>query len=425
MRTTRRHFLAGAGAGLLGAALLGTAGCGRGNYITKEGTLSLWYWDRSISDTLLAEVPKVTGTPLVTQKISTDYKSKLLTSLAGNAYIPDICAFNDDVATYFPDAEAFWDLNELGAAELEDQYLDWKWKFGTTPEGRFIGFPMDTGPTALFYREDLFKAAGLPSEPEEVATELDTWEKYFDAAEEYQKASGGKYLIPNVDMVYYQAVRQQGTRYMTEENRFIGDGPQIRGPWELAVEAHRRKLTANAAPTRGTDWNAAVSNGTVASFVDAVWNAEIMKDTTPNTSGKWRVCRAPGGPGNAGGSFIGITKASRDPEAAWETIKWVQSPENQIRAYNEISLFPAAKAALGSEEVRVPNEFFGGQIINDVFGESALHVKPVYLSPYDSLIDGAFNAEITNIWAAGKDPERAWRDALDEVERQLAHRGVI
>lgn len=424
MAATRRSFLAGA-SGLLGSAILGTAGCGRGGYLTDEGTLSLWYWDRSISDALLARVPKATGVDLQPQKVPFDYKPKLLTSLAGNAYIPDICGFNDDVATYFPDADQFYDLNELGAAELEDQYLDWKWQFGTTPEGQLVGFPMDTGPTALFYRADLFDEAGFPTEPDEVAAMMETWDDYFDAAEEYKQATDGKFLIPNVDMVYYQGIRQQSSRYMTEQNKFIGDGPQIREPWDRAVEAYRRELTPNAAPTRQPDWNAAVSNGTVASFVDAVWNAEILKDTAPNTEGNWRVCRAPGGPGNAGGSFIGITKASRDPQAAWEVIKWVQSPKNQIFAYNEISLFPAARAALGSEDVRVKDKFFGGQVINDVFGESALNVRPVYLSPYDSRIDTAFNDQITNLWATGKDPERAWRDALDEVNRQLAHRGLI
>jgi cellobiose transport system substrate-binding protein len=284
---------------------------------------------------------------------------------------------------------------------------------------------MDTGPTALFYRADLFEEAGFPSEPDEVAAAMDTWDKYFDAAEEYIAATDGKYLIPNVDMVYYQGIRQQGTRYMNERNQFIGDGPQIREPWDRAVQAHRRKLTPDAAGTRETEWNAAIASGKVASFVDAVWNAEILKDAAADSEGNWRVCRAPGGPGNAGGSFVGITKASRDPEAAWEVIKWVQSPPNQIFAYNEISLFPAARQAVGSEDVRVADKFFGGQIINDVFGESALNVQPVYLSPYDSLIDTAFNGEIANIWAADKDPERAWQDALDEVDRQLAHRGLI
>lgn len=421
MAATRRSFLAGA-SGLLGAAVLGTAGCGRGGYLTPEGTLSLWYWDGSISDTVLAKAPKVTGIPLSPQKVPFDYKSKLLTSLAGNAYIPDMCGFNEDVATYFPDADQFWDLYELGAGEVEDQYLDWKWQRGVTPDGRLLGFPMDTGPTALYFRADLLEKAGLPSEPDELAAAAATWEQYLDLAEEYKNASDGGYLIDSVSTIYDQVVAQQGTRYMTEQDEFIGDGPQIRRAWDLAVQAHQRELTANAIET---EWNAAVSTGRVASFVGAVWMSLGLQDAAASTEGKWRVCRAPGGPGNSGGSFVGIPKASRDPKGAWETIKWVQSPENQIFAYNEISLFPAAEAGLTDPEVLVEHPFYGGQIVNKTFGESAANVKPVYLSAYDGLIGPAFTDQVLNIWSANADPEKAWQAALDEVERQLAHRGVI
>lgn len=421
MSTTRRHFLAAAGASLLGGVVL--AGCGRGGYLTKEGTLSLWYWDRSISDTILGEVEKTTGHKLQPQKVPNDYKSKLLTSLAGNAYIPDMCGLNEDVATYFPDADQFWDLNELGAKDVESDYLEWKWQRGLTPDGQLIGFPMDTGPTALYYRQDLFEQAGLPTEPAEVGAAMDTWEKYLDAAEQYKQKTG-KYMIDNVNRIYTQAMSQEGTRYMDEQNKFIGDGPQIKGAFDLAVQAHQRKLAVNAEDWT-PDWNAAMSTGTVSSFVGAVWMAEVLKDSAANTAGKWRVAPAPGGPGNNGGSFIAITKASRDPEAAWEVIKWVQNPENQVKAYNEISLFPAAKAGIESPDVLVEDKFFGNQIINEIFGEAAVKVKPVYLSPYDNLIGGPFSEQITNIWAANKNPDRAWDDALAEVNRQLQHRGLI
>ena len=62
-----------------------------------------------------------TGIPLTAQKIGGDFKSKLLTSLAGRAYVPDITGLNEDVATYFPDADQFVDLYEFGAKDIEDR----------------------------------------------------------------------------------------------------------------------------------------------------------------------------------------------------------------------------------------------------------------------------------------------------------------
>ena len=60
-------------------------------------------------------------------------------------------------------------------------YLDWKVKQATTLDGKLIGLPIDVGPTALFYREDVFAKAGLPSDPAKVAEQLKTWDDFFAA----------------------------------------------------------------------------------------------------------------------------------------------------------------------------------------------------------------------------------------------------
>ena len=60
--------------------------------------------------------------------------------------------FNDWVAELFTSSDRFYDLYELGAKNIEPDFLDWKWKLGVTPEGTMIALPIDTGPTALYYR---------------------------------------------------------------------------------------------------------------------------------------------------------------------------------------------------------------------------------------------------------------------------------
>lgn len=92
----------------------------------------------------------------------------------------------------FPSADRFYDLRELGADRLKDQYLEWKWNQGITPDGKMIAFPMDTGPTALFYRSDLFKQAGLPSDPEKVSASIRTWDDYMAAGEQLQQKFGSR-----------------------------------------------------------------------------------------------------------------------------------------------------------------------------------------------------------------------------------------
>ncbi|KHF32191.1 putative arabinose-binding protein precursor [Paenibacillus sp. P1XP2] len=181
------------------------SGCSSGSSSNENvKTLTLWYWNRSIDDNLIQSVQKqFPGIRINAQKIGGDFKSKLKTTLAAGSGGPDIVAFNDWVTELFPSADRFYDLYDLGAGDIEQDYLDWKWKLGVTPEGKMIALPMDTGPTALFYRADLFEQAGLPSDPEEVHKLMGTWDDYFAAGQKLQEALGGKVkLTDNIGNIY-------------------------------------------------------------------------------------------------------------------------------------------------------------------------------------------------------------------------------
>ncbi|WP_268741801.1 ABC transporter substrate-binding protein [Paenibacillus vortex] len=173
--------------GLLILILL-ISGCAGTTSSEKTKTLTLWYWNRSLDDELIKSVEqKFPGIRINAQKIGGDFKSKLKTTLAAGSGGPDIVAFNDWVAELFTSSDRFYDLYELGAKEIEPDFLDWKWKLGVTPEGSMIALPIDTGPTALYYRADLFEEAGLPSEPDDVYAQLNTWDQYFEAGLKLQE----------------------------------------------------------------------------------------------------------------------------------------------------------------------------------------------------------------------------------------------
>lgn len=134
--------------------------------------LTIWYYNRSIDDELLARVQEqFPHVKLKTQKIdSATYKTKLQTTLIAKNGAPDIVAMNDWVSEFLPYHDEFVNLLDLEGEEIKDQYLDWKWNQALTPDKKhLIALPMDIGPTALFYREDLFKEAGLPTDPDEVS----------------------------------------------------------------------------------------------------------------------------------------------------------------------------------------------------------------------------------------------------------------
>lgn len=406
---------------LLSLALV-AAGCGGPAPAENTKTLTLWYWNRSLDDGLIQSVEqKFPGIKINAQKIGGDFKSKLKTTLAAGTDGPDIVAFNDWVSELFVSSDRFYDLYELGAKEIEPDFLDWKWNFGVTAEGTMIALPIDTGPTALFYRADLFAEAGLPSEPADVQRELGTWESYLQAGRQLQDHFGGKVkLLDNVKNIYTQFNAQSDRIYFSTDGEFIGDKPEssVKKAWDLAVQAARMKLAGNA-DAFTSEWNAAMNNGSIASFVGAVWMKEILEQGAPDTAGKWRVARAPGGDGNNGGSFLAIMKSSRYPKEAFDVIRYLQSPDNQIRTYKNINLFPSAAKALDDPILQEKEPFFGDQATGQIFAESARGVKPAYFGDKFTNLNGIALRELNSVALQGKDPDKAWRDALSRIRKEL------
>ncbi|GCE08662.1 ABC transporter substrate-binding protein [Dictyobacter aurantiacus] len=385
-------------------------------------TMTLWYWNRALDDRLLAQVerrfPHVRFQVL---KIGGGYDAKLRTSLAGHANIPDIVAINANIATYFPDADQFADLRLLGAGRISQAYLDWKWQQGIAPGGRVIALPMDTGPTALFYRADLFKRAGLPSDPVAVAARLKTWDDYLQAGVRMRQATGGRvHMFDNINNVFTQIMGQSRQQYFDAANHYIGDRAEVRRAWNYAARVHQLDLSAKAT-SYSTDWSAAISTSSIASFVGAVWMKHRLKDAGPETAGLWRVVPAPGGPGSAGGSFLAVTAASPHPQLAFAIASWLMSAHNQLTAYLDTGLYPSTRASLDSPQLQRPEAFFGGQVTTKIFSQVAANIQPVPNSPDADVVQNVLQRELTLIEMQNMNAQTAWSVAQQQIQRELSH----
>lgn len=425
MLTTRRRVI-GLGAGVA-AATTGLAGCGSQQSIGGPGELSMWTWGGSVNDDLIRQaeqaIPGAPGMRLSMTRIGTNYNTKVRTALAARSMVPDIVAINSDVATYFPNADQFHDLFALGAKDDAASFLPWKWKLGITPQNRMIAYPMDTGPTALFYRQDILDRAGVPTDPAELAAAAPDWDSYLRVARQIRSAVPGSVITDTVSSVYDAVLAQQTQLYLTPDGQYIGDHDHVRRAWDWACQVASDGLSANAA---GSDSSAIVTSGRLVARIAAVWWAQLgPKNAAPKTAGRWRVTAPPGGAGNQGGSFLAITKYCKNPQAAFALIRWLESAKNQSQAFLDPVLFPSTPASYTDPRMLAPDPFFGQQRIVDVFGASAREYPGAYASPYDSVIGAALGAELVNVEAGTKSSDRAWRDAQQRVRRELDRVGMI
>ncbi|MGK3940302.1 extracellular solute-binding protein [Streptomyces caeruleatus] len=423
MDLSRRGFLQAAA--LTAAASGLTVACGgSGSGGTKNGKdLTLWYWGGALSDKVVAEAKThFSGTvKLSSASIGGDFKQKLTTTLAAGTSVPDITGIKgEDIASFLPNADRFLDLNDLGFKKISSQYLDWKTKLAQTEDGKQIGFPIDIGPTALFYREDLFAGAGVDTDPAKVAALVTTWEDYFRLGTELQKKNPGTYLVNNIGSVFNIAVGQGTQRFIDKDNHFIGDQDHIRAAWTTAVRPCTLGLDAKI---NDNTWNAAVGKNLLTEL-GAAWHALDIEQAAPQTKGKWRVCANPVGPANQGGSYLALPKQCRNPEEAFKIISWILSPANDARGFTDAAIFPAAPAAYSMPAMTGPDAFFGGQKIIEVFGPAAQAIKVAYEAPADAAVMAPYMTELTNIEAKGKKPDDAWKDAVSQAKQIARRQGV-
>ncbi|MDO4475241.1 MAG: extracellular solute-binding protein [Lachnospiraceae bacterium] len=380
-----------------------------------ETVLTMWYWSNSMEEDVIAQVSEqFPGVTLQAELFSADdIEEKINTTIASGAELPDILLMDDWIANLMQYEDSFVDLYEYGAADIKDQYVEWKWNKAEAPDGKLIGLPIDIGPTCMFYNATLFEEAGLPSDPAEVAASMSTWEDAYAAAAQMKEATGVN-MFDFLGHLFVATLGQQEKHLLDEDGSFIADQEHI---YNAFMEAADGKEFVYGGDTEwSSEWAAALNNHDVAAFVGAVWMKPELISAAPDTAGEWRVTAAPGGAGNVGGSAIGITTSCENPEVAYEVITWLTNEEHQLSSLESLGLFPSLISALDDESLMYEEEFFGNQIVNEYFVQAAKDINDLYYPPNYSSYQSVFEQQLLLVQDQDKDPEQAFQDAVAEAQ---------
>jgi len=432
MALTRRTFIGGMAAVLGGAGVgTGMAGCSSTMESsstpqkTPGGPLALWCWPGGLGKTVLDDtIAHFPDSKIKYSEVGGDFKQKLVTTFNGGTGIPDITGIKgEDIASMLPQANRFVDLKTVGADSILGDYLEWKVKQATTLDGKVLGIPIDIGPTAMYYREDVFAKGGLPTDPAKVAAEMGTWDDFLAAGVELKKANPKALIVSDATDLYDIVIGQSADRYIDKDNKFIGDGDHIRRAWDIVVKAMTTKVDGKT-PGGSPDWNAGLDQGTVPALIGAAWLALDIKSASKTSKGKWRVAATPGGPANFGGSFLTITKNAADPAQAFEVIKYMLSADNQAKAFADAQIFPATPAAYEMAQLKAADPFFGGQVPIEVFGPAAKNIPIAYEAPADSAVAAPFKDELKSVQTGAKSSDAGWAAAVTKAKAIAKRQGV-
>ncbi|NTV38895.1 MAG: carbohydrate ABC transporter substrate-binding protein [Demequinaceae bacterium] len=439
MSFSRRHKAVGIAAGATAFALL-VAGCsssksdptsatdGTSPAAQEPITLTVATFNNfGYTDALLQEYMDANPGVTVVQNVaatSNDARTNYFAKL-GAGGLSDVEAIEVD---WLPEVMQYSDLlADLTSPEVEGRWLQWKTDAATDANGRLIGYGTDIGPEAVCYDSALFAAAGLPTDPAEVATLLTgDWDTFFKVGKQYNDATG-KAFFDGAGGMYQGMINQVEAAYEdpTTGEIIASTNPEVKAIFDQLTAA---SATESAHLSQWSDdWNAGMANGAFATMLCPGWMLGVIKGNAANTT-TWNVADVfPGGGGNWGGSYLTVPADGANVEAATKLADWLTAPEQQLKALAAAGTFPsqvtalddeaALNAAMAAGDAPTNATFFNSETLGTIFKNraAAIEVSPFKGANYFKVNDVIQNA-LTRVEDGSQDPATSWTQAVSEID---------
>ena len=393
-------------------------------YTGPEATISYSIWgdpqeikaQQAIVDAFHVANPKITVK--VTVSDWEPYWDKLQTSIAGGD-APDVFAMDGPL---FPDYQTrdvlldlkpFIDRDGYDLGQLADQAVaDF-----TTPDGQF-GLPRDLNVVALYYNKKMFDAASVPYPDESW-----DWAKLTEVAKKLTlKDASGKttqwgFYTESTDMENFwsEAVWQNGGDIISPDHKtsLVGSDQAAGGIQFLQDLIWKDKVMPDAAIT------------------DALGDAFEQGQAAMESNGSWLVAThqaagidfgiapLPKGPAGQATSInptgAVVYKGTKNPDAAWQFVKYLASPAAQTKIMDLKASMPANKEVLTGP---FATSFDGAQVLVDAIDYA--HVKPSFKG-YNEWTTALQTELDTNVFTdANKTAKQALTDVLPQLDGILA-----
>jgi cellobiose transport system substrate-binding protein len=399
----------------------GSSASGSGEVKLSIGVFSDFGYDTLIKEYETAHP----GTRIEQRKVKLEqHHTQLASQLGSGRGAADIVAIEEGFISQFRGSkDKFANLADHGAKDLKSQWVDWKWQQGTTDGGNFVlGLGTDVGGLGLCYRKDLFQAAGLPTERDEVAKLWPAWSDYARTAEQFA-AKTPDVKFTDTARNAFKAIMDQNEEgfFAKQDDAFIADrNSKVREAFELASSLGTKKLTAALEPF-SQDWNVALKQGSFATTTCPAWGLALIKEGAGEAAaGKWDVAAPPGNGGNWGGSFLAVPKQGDHPKEAYELAKWLTAPEQQKRIFKETGNLSSQPSVFKDPEVlATTNAYFSNAPTGRIFADGAEKLRPTYRGTQDQPVTLAFNNAITRVEQGKQSPGDAFTQAIGDARGAL------
>lgn len=306
------------------------------------------------------------------------------------------------------------DISEY-TGDLEEKFTPSSWAGVEFGDGVYA-VPQDSGPTGLMYRSDIFTEYGL--------TVPTTWDEYIETARALKAANPDLFIgqfSPNETGFWLEQVWQNegtfntidGDAWTVEVNN--EQSQEVAAIWQTLLDEQLVKVVDMWTP----EYWAEVNAGTIATINYAAWFPGLLAENAASTSGNWAIAASPTFPGSdaageTGGSVDVVPAGTENVEQAVEFLTWLNSSDESLSILiEEGGLFPTAIAGLNNPLMLSEQEFFGGQVINEIFVDAAQTVPSSWVDgPNYDITQDALKDEFAKVGNGSQ----TFAEALDAVQ---------
>lgn len=328
----------------------------------------------------------------------------------GSERVPDMVSSLQDVAEYTKQYASDY----VPALYEKSKILD-----------QVYGVPQGASPVVFYYRKDLFEQYGLQVPK--------TWSEYQQVAQQVREKSNqsaylGAFLTDEymwqsalsssegADWYQYDQDKQAWKVSIVSEQ-----STKVAEYWQQLVDQNLVTPIARW----GQDFNKYLADGTIISTIGGAWEAPLIADSAPETTGNWAVAQIPhfeastSTVGQNGGSVLAVLKGCDYPKESVEFAHWFTTNNEGLTG---LGLLPPTQVS----SLETPEQFktfFGGQAIYDEFIAANQNAPQIHWAPQIAEMIRVFGDGLAKVGNGGTIAQ-AYQDAQDTALKSLTDAGA-
>jgi multiple sugar transport system substrate-binding protein len=377
-----------------------------------SGTVELWHFFTEREAKAIASVVKdfEAAHPTIKVTVKSGQDDSKVTQAIGAGTGPDVgLSYSTDIVGKFCSSGAWVDLTQYIQRDKVDlNKLNATTRQYTQFDGKRCAMPFLADAYGLFYNKDLFAKAGIAGPPKTLdELSADAKKLTVKNPDGSLKTVGFLPLFDFYENAPAHLAPAVGARWLTDDGKSaVGSDPAWKTllTWQKSlVDWYGYDNLQKFRAGLGDEFSAdnAFQKGKVAINVDAEYRLAFLKDQASKLG--FGVAPLPTsdparyGGGYVTGNIVGISKNAKNPEAAWELIKYLTTDDKAIsKLANLIKNIPTTTASLADPTLQADPDF---KVFLDIFANANSSTTPPSASgpAYQETFQTFLNS-----WQAGK-----------------------